>query len=153
MPNTYTQLYIQAVFVVRYRAALIDKRWKDDLYKYITGIVRQQGHKLYAINGMPDHVHLFVSMSPTQSLSDLMQDIKGSSSKWINEKKFTKGKFNWQAGYGAFSYSHSHIDAVVKYILNQERHHTRKTFREEYEELLDTFNVDYDKRYLFNDPE
>jgi REP element-mobilizing transposase RayT len=153
MPNTYTQIYIHAVFAVRYRASLIDNRWKADLFKYIAGIVRAQGHKSYAINGMPDHVHLFVSMNPVQSLSDLMQDVKGSSSKWINENKLTRGKFNWQAGYGAFTYSHSHIDAVVKYILNQEKHHSRKTFREEYVDLLDKFKIDYDGRYVFKDPE
>jgi REP element-mobilizing transposase RayT len=153
MPNTYTQIYIHAVFAVRYRVSLIDNRWKADLFKYIAGIVRAQGHKSYAINGMPDHVHLFVSMNPVQSLSDLMQDVKGSSSKWINENKLTRGKFNWQAGYGAFTYSHSHIDAVVKYILNQEKHHARKTFREEYMDLLDKFKIDYDDRYVFKDPE
>lgn len=153
MPNTYTQIYIHAVFVVRYRSRIIDDRWKNELYKYITGIVRQQGHRLYAINGMPDHVHLFVSMSPDQSVSELMQDVKGSSSKWINEKKLTRGRFSWQAGYGAFSYSRTHIDAVIRYIHNQEKHHKKKTFHEEYIEMLKKFDVDYDPRYLFKELE
>lgn len=119
MPNTYTQIYIQSVFVVQNRESLIMPHWKDELFKYITGIVQNNSHKLIAINGMPDHIHLFVGMKPNQSLSDLMQDVKGDSSKWINEREFVKGDFKWQAGFGAFSYSISQIDAVIKYIDNQ----------------------------------
>lgn len=149
LANTYTQLYIQTVFAVQNRLCLINDNWKDELYKYITGIVRNNNHKLLAINGMPDHVHIFIGMKPHQSISDLLQDIKGSSSGWINEKKFVKGKFSWQAGYGAFSYSHSHLDKVIKYIRDQEIHHKRKTFKEEYLSLLKAFNIDHDERYLF----
>jgi putative transposase len=149
VPNTYTQIFIQTVFAVQNRQSLIKPAWKDELYKYITGIVQNNGHKLIAINGMADHVHLFVGMKPNQSLSDLMQDVKGDSSKWIKAKGFVNGKFEWQAGFGGFSYSISQIDAVVNYIINQENHHRKKTFLEEYEELLNKFQVPYDQRYLF----
>ena len=149
MPNTYTQIYIQTVFTVQNRISLIKSEWKDELYKYITGIVQKNGHKLIAINGIPDHLHLFIGMKPHQSLSDLMQDVKGDSSKWIHEKGFVNGKFEWQAGFGGFSYSISQIDAVVKYILNQENHHKKKTFIEEYLEFLNKFNVPFDERYIF----
>ncbi len=149
MPNTYTQIYIQTVFTVQNRISLIQPSWKDELYKYITGIVQNNGHKLIAINGMPDHVHLFIGMKPNQALSDLMQDVKGDSSKWIHNKNFVKGKFEWQAGFGGFSYSASHIDAVVKYIDNQESHHKKKTFIQEYMELLEKFNVPFNERYIF----
>jgi putative transposase len=114
MPNTYTQIHIQAVFTVQNRTCLIDKSWKNDLYKYITGIIQGNGHKLLTINGMPDHVHILFGFRPTQSLSELMQDVKGNSSKWINENEFINGKFTWQEGFGAFSYSKSHVPAVIK---------------------------------------
>jgi REP element-mobilizing transposase RayT len=153
MANTYTQIHIQAVFVVQNRACIIRKTWKDDLYKYMTGIIQNHGHKVLAINGMPDHVHIFFGMRPTQSLSELMQDIKGDSSKWIKQNGYVKSKFNWQEGYGAFSYSKSHVNRVIKYIQNQEKHHTKKTFAEEYNEFLDKFEVDYDDRYVFKSVE
>ncbi len=149
MPNTYTQIYIQSVFTVQNRMSLIMPKWKDELFKYITGIVQNNGHKLISVNGMPDHIHLFIGMKPSQSLSDLMQDVKGDSSKWIQEKGFIKGVFNWQAGFGAFSYSISQIDAVVKYINNQENHHKRETFIQEYTNFLEKFKIPYDERYLF----
>jgi REP element-mobilizing transposase RayT len=149
MPNTYTQIYIQVVFTVQNRISLIRNEWKDELYKYITGIIQNNGHKLIAINGVADHLHIFIGMKPSQSLSDLMQDVKGDSSKWINEKGFVKGKFEWQAGFGGFSYSLSQIDQVVKYIQNQEIHHAKKTFLQEYIEFLEKFKVPYDERYLF----
>ena len=149
MPNTYTQIHIQVVFAVQNRVSIIRKSWKDELYKYITGIIQNYGHKVLAINGMPDHLHILIGMRPTQSLSDLMQDIKGDSSKWINQKSFVNGKFSWQEGYGAFSYSKSHVDAVIKYIKNQEQHHKKKTFIEEYHEFLDKFEVEFDERYIF----
>ena len=149
MPNTYTQIHIHAVFAVKARAGLIQREWKNDLYKYITGILQHYSHKLLAINGMPDHVHVFFGMRPNQSLSDLMQDIKGGSSKWINDQKFVKGRFEWQEGYGGFSYSKSHVSRVIAYIQNQEIHHRRKTFLEEYNEFLIKFGVDYDERYIF----
>lgn len=148
MANTYTQIYIQYVFAVQNRVSLIQSVWKDELYKYITGIVQNNKHKLIAINGMPNHLHVFVGYKPHQSMPDLLQDIKGSSSGWINKNGFVKGKFRWQEGYGAFSYSHSHIDRVVKYIKNQEQHHKKKTFNEEYLELLKRFNINYDDRYI-----
>ncbi|MDX9694516.1 MAG: IS200/IS605 family transposase [Bacteroidales bacterium] len=149
MPNTYTQIYIHTVFSVKNRESLINPKWKDELYKYITGIVQNQNHKLIAINGMPDHLHIFIGLKPDQSISDLMQDIKGGSSKWINEKGFVNGKFEWQSGFGAFSYSDSQVDNVVKYIIAQEEHHKKKTFIEEYTDFLEKFKVPYDEKYIF----
>ena len=151
MANTYTQIHIQFVFAVKHRDGLLHASYKDELYQYIAGIIKNHNHKLLAINGMPDHVHIFIGMRPTQSISDLLQDIKGSSSKWINEKKFLKVKFEWQEGYGAFSYSKSQSNAVIDYIKNQEQHHAVKTFREEYLEFLELFEIDYDERYVFKD--
>lgn len=151
MANTYTQIYIHTVFAVENRICLIKKPWREQLHKYITGIVQNNKHKLIAINSMPDHIHIFIGMKPIQSISNLLQDIKDSSSKWINIEKFVSGKFNWQSGYGAFSYSCSQIDSVVKYIQNQPHHHKKKTFRQEYIEFLVKFNVPYDERYIFKD--
>ena len=149
MPNTYTQIYIHFVFSVQNRQCLISNSWEDELYKYITGIVTANKHKLLAINGMPDHIHLLVGVKPHQSISDLMQDVKGSSSRWINLKKFVRGKFSWQSGYGAFSYSHSQLDTVIKYIMHQKEHHKKETFKEEYLKILQAFEVKYDNKYLF----
>ena len=151
MANTYTQIYIQFVFAVQNRMSLIQPIWKDELYKYITGIVKKNKHKLIVINGTPNHIHVFIGYNPQQLIPDLLQDIKGSSSKWINDKKFINGKFSWQQGYGAFSYSHSQIDKVVKYIKNQEQHHRKKTFQEEYLELLKMFDISYDDKYILKD--
>jgi len=153
MANTYTQLYIQFVFAVQNRNSLIHSSWKDELYKYISGIVKNNKHKLIAIGGTSNHIHVFVGYKPHQLIPELLQDIKGSSSGWINKKGFVKGKFSWQEGYGAFSYSHSQIDSVVKYILNQEEHHKTKTFMEEYVEFLDKFKVNYDEKYILKDIE
>jgi len=152
MANTYTQIHIQFVFVVKFRKALIDKSFKQELYKYMTGIVQSYGHKMLAINGVEDHVHVFIGMRPTQSISDLMQDVKGSSSKWINEKKFLKVKFEWQEGYGAFSYSKSDVQKIINYVNNQEKHHAKQTFRDEYIEFLKKFDIEYDERYIFKEP-
>ena len=152
MANTYTQIHLQFVFVVKFRKALIDKSFKEELYQYITGIVQSYGHKMLAINGVEDHVHVFIGMRPTQSISDLMQDIKGSSSKWINEKKFLKVKFEWQEGYGAISYSKSHVQNVINYVKNQEKHHAKQTFRDEYIEFLKKFDIEYDEQYIFKEP-
>lgn len=149
MANTYTQIHIQAIFAVQNRECIINHSWKDELYKYITGIIRNNQHKPLAINGMPDHIHVLFGMRPMQSLSDLMQDIKGNSSKWINEKGFLRYRFSWQEGFGAFSYSKSQIPKVISYINNQEEHHKKKSFIEEYKEFLKAFNVDYDERYIF----
>jgi putative transposase len=149
MANTYTQIHIQAVFTVQDRDSIILNDWKDDLYKYITGIMQNNKHKLLAINGMPDHIHILFGLRPAQSLSDLMQDIKGSSSKWINEKRFVRGKFTWQEGYGAFSYAKTDLPNIIRYIQHQQEHHTRKTFLEEYLDLLKEYDIEYDDRFVF----
>ena len=149
MVNTYTQIHIQAVFSVQNRECIIGNKWRDELYRYITGILTHNSHKLLIINGMPDHIHVLFGLRPAQSLSDLMQDIKGSSSKWINDKKFIRGKFSWQEGFGAFSYSKTQIGQIIQYIEKQQEHHRKKTFIEEYKELLDSFDIDYDERYVF----
>ena len=151
MPNTYTQVYLQFVFAVKYRACVIHPSWKNNLYQYITGIVQNNGHKMLVINGMPDHLHIFIGMMPNQSISDLLKDVKRSSSIWINENKFVKGKFEWQEGYGAFSYAKSQIKNVIAYIENQEQHHKTKSLKEEYIEFLQKFEIDYDERYIFMD--
>ena len=149
MSNTFTQIHIHTVFAVQNRLSLISKSWEDRLYKYITGILQNQNHKLITINGMPDHIHILFGMRPTQSLSNLMQDIKGDSSRWINKNQLVKGKFAWQEGYGAFSYSKSQLSSVANYIENQEEHHKKKTFIEEYKRILDDFNIEYDEKYIF----
>lgn len=153
MANTYTQIHIHVIFAVQNRTSLISPNWEKELYQYITGIVTNQGHKLLAINGMPDHVHVLIGIRPTQSLSELMQDIKGGSSKWINEKKLVLGKFKWQEGFGGLSYSKSQLDTVIKYIQNQEEHHKKRTFLEEYRAFLKLFEVDFDERYIFKEIE
>jgi putative transposase len=152
MANTFTQIHIQFVFAVKYRQCLIQSTWKNELYKYITGIVQKQNHKLLAINGVSDHIHILIGVRPTQSISELMQDVKGSSSKWINEQKITARKFEWQEGYGAFSYSLSQVKQVISYINNQEIHHAKKSLREEYIGFLQKFEVDFDERYIFKEP-
>ncbi|MDN4011729.1 IS200/IS605 family transposase [Chryseobacterium gambrini] len=149
MANTYTQIYIQIVFAVKGRQNLIPKENREELHKFITGIVSNRNQKLFAVFAMPDHVHILVSISPTITISDLVRDIKAGSSKLINEKVWMNGKFNWQEGYGAFSYSKSSIDSVVKYILNQEEHHKKKTFKEEYLDFMEKFEIKYDPEYLF----
>jgi REP element-mobilizing transposase RayT len=149
MPNTFTQLYIQIVFTVKGRENLIGNKWEDELHKYICGIVNGNKQKVYAINGMPDHIHILLSIKPDIALSDLMRDIKASSSKWINEKKLVVGKFQWQEGFGAFSYSQSQIDNVINYIKNQKEHHLKKSFKEEYIAMLKKFEIEYNEKYLF----
>ena len=149
MANTFTQIHIQAVFSVQNRYCVIQNKWEEELYKYITGIIQNQGHKVLAINGMPDHIHIFFGMRPVQALSSLMQDIKGNSSKWINQKRLIKGRFSWQEGFGAFSYSKSQVPQVIKYIRNQKEHHKTNTFTEEYLDFLEKFEVNYDERYIF----
>ena len=153
MANTYTQIHLQLIFAVKYRKALINKNWKDELYKYITGIIQKQKHKLIIINGIEDHLHILVGFKPHQSLSDLMKDIKGSSSAWINEKNFTQARFAWQEGYSAFSYSHSHLTNVIRYIENQENHHRKISFIEEYKTFLNLYNIEFDERYILKEPE
>lgn len=151
MANTYTQIYLQLIFAVQDRISLIKESWEVELYKYITGIVQNNGHKLIAINGIPNHIHVFIRYKPHQLVPELLQDIKGFSSKWINKQGFVKAKFSWQESYGAFSYSHSHIDSVVKYVMNQKEHHKKRTFREEYLEFLKKYNVSFNEEYILKD--
>ena len=150
MANTYTQIYIQLVFAVRDRASLIKPEWRDELFKYITGIFNNKGIKLIAIGGVEDHVHILFALVPNIALSDLVRDIKTASGAFISERQFVRGKFYWQEGFGAFSYSRSQLDAVARYVLNQEAHHAKRTFREEYIELLDRCEVSYEDSYLFD---
>ena len=149
MANTYSQLNIHCVFAVKGRENLLDKKWREDVFKYIAGIIKNKGQKPIIVNGVSDHVHVFVGLKPSMSVSDLIRDVKNNSTNFINDKKFLKGKFSWQEGFGSFSYSHSHIENVYNYILNQEEHHRKKTFCEEYLEFLKNFNVEYDEKYLF----
>ena len=151
MANTYTQLYVHLVFAVKYRIGIIMPEWKNRLFQYITALLDKRGHRMYAINGMPDHIHILVSINPVQSISDMVGEIKRASSKWINENHFVRGKFEWQDGYGAFSYSKSQVDDVVRYIQNQETHHHKRTFREEYLEFLKLFDITFDEKYIFKE--
>ncbi len=153
MANTYTQIHIQCVIAVKFRQSLIQKEWKERLHKYITGIVQNNGHKMLAINSMPDHLHLFFGFRPNQSLSDLMRIIKGESSEWVNVQQFNPVVFRWQEVYGAFSYSRSQVQVVADYIMNQEEHHKKRTFMEEYEGFLKQFEIEYDDKYIFKEPE
>jgi REP element-mobilizing transposase RayT len=153
MANTYTQIHLQFIFAPKYRAALIRLDWENSLYKYITGIVQANKHKMITINGMPDHLHLLIGFRTTQSIADLMQDVKTGSSKWINDNKYCKSRFEWQSGYGAFSYSKSQLPDVIRYIENQKEHHSKRTFLEEYKMFLEKFEVEYEEKYLFREPE
>ena len=149
MAGTFSQIYIQVVFAVKGRQNLIQKAWKDDLHKYMAGIIKGKKQKSIIVNGMPDQIHAFIGLKPAMAVSDLVRDIKNNSTNFINDRKLVKGKFSWQDGYGSFSYGHSQIDKVYKYILNQEQHHRKKTFREEYLDFLKKFEVPYDEKYLF----
>ena len=153
MANTYTQIYLHVVFAVEGRQSLITLEHNDELQKYITGIVTAQRHKLIAINNMPDHLHLLVGLRPDAALSDLVRDVKAGSSKFINEKRWVMGRFSWQEGFGAFSYARSQLGAVIRYIQNQQKHHAKKSFRDEYLELLEKFGVEYDQKYIFKTDE
>jgi len=149
MAGTFSQIYIQVVFAVKGRENLIHKEWKNELHKYIAGIIKGKGQKSIIVNGMSDHIHAFIGLRPSMAISDLVRDIKNNSSNFINNKSLVKGKFSWQGGYGAFSYSHRQIETVYNYILNQEEHHRKKTFREEYLQFLKEFDVPYEEQYLF----
>jgi putative transposase len=149
MANTYAQLYVQFVFAVKGRSNLISEHFREELEKVICGIVANHHCKAYAVYCNPDHTHLFVSMHPTLSPSKLMEQVKSGSSAWINRSGYLPGNFSWQDGYGAFTYSQSHIDRVVKYILNQPEHHKKQSFRQEYLLLLEKFEVTYNAKYLF----
>ncbi|MBK7944598.1 MAG: IS200/IS605 family transposase [Flavobacteriales bacterium] len=153
MANTYTQIHIQVVFAVQNRQSLIAQAWKEELYRYITTIVQASGHKLLQINGMPDHLHVLIGMRPTQALSELVQHIKQDSSKWINAKGLVRGRFSWQEGYGAFSYSNRDVPNVIAYIQNQEEHHRVRSFHQEYVDFLKDFEIEHDERYIFKDIE
>lgn len=150
MANTYTQIYLQFVFAVKGRQSLLRDNFREELHKYITGIVGNRKQKLIAINSVPDHIHILLGFGTTITIADLIHDIKIASSKFINNNRWVSGKFSWQEGYGGFSYSRSHLDRVVKYILNQQIHHKKKTFREEYIEFLKKYEILYDSKYLFD---
>lgn len=150
MAGTFSQIYIQVVFAVKGRESLIQSKWEEDLYKYISGIVRNKEQKMLAINGMPDHIHFLIGMKPSCCLSDLVREIKKSSNDFINENKFSRYKFQWQEGYGAFSYSHSALDNVIAYINNQKEHHRKQTFREEYKDFLIQFHIEHKDEYLYD---
>ncbi len=149
MAGTFSQIYIQYVFAVKGRENLLQKPWKDEVFKYIAGIIKEKNQKAIIVNGVTDHVHVFVGLKPSMNISDLVRDIKNNSSKFINEQRFLKGKFSWQEGYGAFSYAHSQIESVYQYILKQEEHHMKKTFKGEYLDFLQKFKIDYSEKYLF----
>ena len=148
--GTFSQIYIQLVFVVKGRENLLQKTFREEVFKYMSGTVKAKGQKSIIINGVEDHVHLFIGLKPSMRLSDLVRDIKNNTTNFINEKRFVMGKFSWQEGYAAFSYSQSQIDNVYKYILNQEIHHQKKSFKFEYMELLEKFKIDYEEEFLFD---
>ncbi len=148
--STYSQIYIQVVFAVKNRNALISQTWEDQLYKYITGIVKNKGQKLIAINGVADHIHFLIGMKPACCLADLVREIKKSTNTFTKENNLCRFKFEWQEGYGAFSYSHSELDRVVAYIGNQKEHHLKKSFKEEYKNFLTEFNIEHKDEYLFD---
>lgn len=149
MSNTYTQLYIQLVFAVKFREALITESIRDGLQKFLTGIAQNNKHKMLAVYCMPDHTHVLVGLHPTQSISGLAADLKSNSSRWLNETKQIRHQFNWQEGYGAFSYHKSRLPGMINYVLTQNEHHKKKSFRDEYLGLLNEFDIGYDEKYLF----
>lgn len=151
MPDTFSQLYIHIVFAVKGRKKLIERHWEEELYKYISGIVQEKGQKMIAINGMPDHIHLLIGMRPNCCLSELVREVKKSSNQFIKDRKFTTATFHWQEGFGAFSYSQSHLDRIVKYIANQKEHHKQRSFKQEYTGILNAFDVSFNAEYLFDD--
>ena len=150
MANTYSQIYIQVVFAVKNRNSFIQSTWEDELHKYITGVVRNKDQKLISINGMPDHIHFLLGMRPTCCLSDLVREIKKSSNEFVNDKKLSRFNFEWQTGFGAFSYGHSQLDKVIAYIAGQKEHHKKQNFKQEYVGLLKKFNVEHEEQYLFD---
>jgi REP element-mobilizing transposase RayT len=153
MANSYTQIHIQFVFAVKYRAAIIDTEWKERLHQYITGIFQENKHKMLQINSMPDHIHIFIGMRPHQSISSLIQIVKTESSKWIKVQNLCSYPFAWQQGYGAFSYSKSQVSDVIRYIQNQEIHHRKETFLDEYRKFLTAFEIEWDEQYIYKELE
>ena len=150
MAGTYSQIYIQIVFAVHGRQNLLQKEWRQEVFKYMAGIINNKGQKPIIVNGVEDHVHVFVGLKPSMALSDLVRDVKNNSSNFINDHPWIKGRFSWQEGYGAFSYSHSQIGNVYDYILNQEGHHAKQSFKNEYLDFLKKFEIDHDVKYLFD---
>lgn len=150
MANTFSQIYIQTVFAVSNRMSLIKPAFQEDLYKYISGIVKNQGQKLISINGMADHIHILIGLKPSMALADLVRDIKADSSTHVNKNKWVRGNFSWQEGYGAFSYGHSQLDSIIRYIQNQEEHHKRRSFKNEYLTLLRKFDIAFEDKYVFD---
>ncbi|MBK8043646.1 MAG: IS200/IS605 family transposase [Haliscomenobacter sp.] len=150
MADVFSQIYIQIVFAVKNRQGLIQPEWEEHLYQYATGVVQTRGHKMLAIGGMPDHIHIFIGLKPAEALSDLVREIKNTTNDFIKEHRLSPYKFDWQAGYGAFSYSRTHIDSVCKYILNQKNHHKNRTFEEEFVKMLQDFNVEIGRKQLFD---
>ena len=149
MANTYTQLNIHVVFAVKGRDNILTAAVRPELFKYISGILTRTNQFSLAVNGYKDHVHIFFELNPVNSLSEIVRIVKANSSKWINENRLISGKFSWQEGYGGFSYSRSQRNDVIKYIMNQEEHHQRKTFREEYLNYLKTAEINYNESYVF----
>jgi len=148
-PGSYTQMYVQLVFAVKYREALLTKDIRPIVFQYISGIITQMNHKSIIVNGVSDHIHIFIGLNPSKSISDTVHDIKRSSSLFINQEKLCKKRYAWQEGFGGFTYSRSHINNVYHYILRQEQHHVKTRFKDEYMEFLRKFEVDYDDRFLF----
>lgn len=152
MANTLCKIQVHLVFVVKFRLALIKESWEEELFKYITGIVEKRGHKMLAINGMPDHLHIFIGQRPHEALSDLAREIKKASTNFINERKLSRDKFQWQEGFAGFSYAESDVKNVVRYVLNQKEHHREKSFQKEFRKFLDEFDLECDPKYSFVDP-
>ena len=150
MAGTFSQIYIQAVFAVKGRENLLQKEWRIEVFKYMAGIIKEKGHKPIIVNGVSDHVHLFIGLKPAMAISDVIRDVKNNTTNFINRKGWIRGKFSWQEGYGAFSYSHSHIRNVYAYILNQEAHHQQRSFKEEYADFLEKFEIPFEERFLFD---
>jgi len=151
MANTYTQLHVQFVFAVKFRTTLIQKVWKNEMHKYITGLIQDHDHKMLQINSMPDHIHIFLGLRPHEAISSLAQHVKSETTKWIKAKGFAPS-FAWQEGFGAFSYSRSHVPDVIRYIQNQEAHHKKECFLDEYRRMLKAFDIDFDEQYIFKEP-
>ncbi len=150
MAGTFSQVYIQVVFAVKGRQSFLNKTWREEVFKYMAGIITAKGQKSIIVNGVADHVHCFIGLRPVMSISELVRDIKNNSSKFINEKGFIKSRFEWQEGYGVFSYNHSQVKTIYDYILKQEEHHRKKTFKEEYVEFLEAFEIEYQPKYIFD---
>jgi len=150
MAGTFSQIYIQVVFAVQGRENLLQKPWRNEVFKYMAGIIKGKNQKPIIINGVSNHVHLFIGLKPAMALSDLVRDVKNNTTNFINDQKFVRGEFSWQQGFGSFSYAHSQIGQVYQYVLNQEAHHAQKTFKQEYLEFLKKFEIEYDEKYLFD---